>query len=257
MAWRLLLIVPTLDSYLLLPRLVESLREQSFKDWRALFIDGPSGEEHRTALAEICAADSRFSWQPQDRPDAGIFGAMNQGFAAAGPEDWILFWGSDDWAPEADVFARAVASLSPDCDLLVCRGRYVRSTVDPSSLGRATVFRWRGSYRRSLFFGSTPPHQATLIGPGSRACLARYAPGFRLAADLDYFLRLSRFSALRVQVLDLELVHMAEGGVSGREHRRRLAEVRHAYRRTFSWNWLLPFLMRYVQRVLSVLDPRR
>jgi hypothetical protein len=178
---------------------------------------------------------------------------MSQGFAAATPDDWLLFWGSDDWAPAPDVLERAAAALNPELDLLVCRGRYGR-TDQP---GRATAFRWRGSYRHSLFLGSTPPHQATLIGPGARKRLARYAPGFRLSADLDYFLQLSSDPGLRVSLLDLELVHMGEGGVSGVQHRRRLREVRRGYRRAFGWLWPVPFLMRYLQRGLSLIQAGR
>jgi glycosyltransferase involved in cell wall biosynthesis len=252
----LLLIVPTLNSHRLLPRLVESLQRQSFTGWRLLFIDGPSGPEHRACLEALCRADPRFRWQPQDPAEPGIYGAMNQGFAAAGPADWLLFWGSDDWAATPAVLEQAAAALAagPACDLLVCRGRYVSSRADGPAPGRATAFRWRGSYRRSLFLGATPPHQATLIGPGARRCRARYTPGFRLSADLDYFLQLCRCPELRVRVLDLELVHMAEGGVSGVEHRRRLQEVRQAYRRAFGWLWPLPCLLRYLQRGLSLLE---
>ncbi|WP_233130334.1 glycosyltransferase [Synechococcus sp. 1G10] len=252
----LLLIIPTLESQRLLPRLVESLRRQTFTRWRVLFIDGPSGRDHRAFLDQLCLKDARFGWQPQDPAEPGIFGAMNQGFAAAGPHEWLLFWGSDDWAAAEDVFSRAVAALAaltPQPDLLVCRGRYVSSPPGDATPGRSTAFRWRGTYRRSLFLGSTPPHQATLIGPGARQRLARYAQGFRLSADLDYFLQLSRWPDLRVQVLDLELVHMAPGGVSGVQHRRRLQEVRHAYRRAFGWCWPVPFLMRYLQRIISAL----
>jgi glycosyltransferase involved in cell wall biosynthesis len=257
---RILLIVPTLESFQLLPRLVQSLRGQTSGDWRVLFIDGPSGAEHRAWLDRLCAGDQRFRWIPQDPAEPGIFGAMSQGFAEAGPTDWLLFWGSDDWAATPDVFARVGEALGPDQpDLIVCRGRYVSMAADPAGqprLARATAFRWSGSYRRSLALGSTPPHQATLIGPGARARLARYAPGFQLSADLDYFLRLSRWPDLRVRVLDLELVHMAVGGASGVQHRRRLDEVRRAYRRAFGWRWPLPFLLRYVQRGLSLLEPR-
>ncbi|MBC1262442.1 glycosyltransferase [Synechococcus sp. BSF8S] len=256
----MLLIVPTLESFQLLPRLVTSLQGQTSGHWRVLFIDGPSGPQHRAWLDQLCAADSRFSWIPQDPTEPGIFGAMNQGFAAAGSTDWLLFWGSDDWAAAPDVFARvAQAGGADQPDLIVCRGRYVSVPADPAGqprLARATSFRWFGSYRRSLALGSTPPHQATLIGPGARARLARYAPGFQLSADLDYFLQLSRFKELCITRLDLELVQMAAGGVSGLRHRRRLAEVRWAYRRAFGWRWPLPFLLRYVQRGLSLLELR-
>ena len=50
---------------------------------------------------------------------------------------------------------------------------------------------------------------------------------------------------------DLELVHMGDGGVSGQQTRRRLAEVRRAYRRAFGAFWPVPFLLRYGQRIIS------
>jgi glycosyltransferase involved in cell wall biosynthesis len=265
----LLIVVPTLNSHGLLPRLLSSLQQQSWPHWRLLFIDGPSGPEHRAWLEHCCAAEPRCRWQEQDPAQPGIFGAMNQGFAAAddstSPADWLLFWGSDDWAAAPSVLAEAVSALETAAargllpDLLVCRGRY----VDPrsASLARASTFQPAGllsasAYRRALLLGSTPPHQATLFGPGARQHLARYTPGFRLSADLDYFLQLSRHPGLRVQCTDLELVHMAAGGVSGQHTRRRLQEVRRAYRRAFGWCWWMPFLLRYGRRLASLLHAR-
>lgn len=188
---------------------------------------------------------------------------MNQGFSHAGSADWLLFWGSDDWASGPTVLAEVASALETVFadgvapDLLVCRGRY--ADASSGSLARVTVFQPAGvldasTYRRALLLGSTPPHQATIFGPGARELLASYAPGFRLSADLDYFLQLSRYTGLRVQCLDLELVHMADGGVSGQQTQRRLQEVRLAYRRAFGWRWWFPFLMRYMRRAASLLE---
>jgi hypothetical protein len=44
---------------------------------------------------------------------------------------------------------------------------------------------------------------------------------------------------------------MGDGGVSGQQTRRRLAEVRRAYRRAFGAFWPVPFLLRYGQRIIS------
>ncbi len=265
----LLIVVPTLNSHVLLPRLLNSLQQQSWPHWRLLFIDGPSGPEHRAWLEHCCATEPRCRWQEQDPAQPGIFGAMNQGFAAAddstSPADWLLFWGSDDWAAAPNVLAEAGSALETAAargllpDLLVCRGRYVDARS--ASLARPSVFQPAGllsaaAYRRALLLGSTPPHQATLFGPGARQHLARYTPGFRLSADLDYFLQLSRHPGLRVQCTDLELVHMAAGGVSGQHTRRRLQEVRRAYRRAFGWCWWMPFLLRYGRRLASLLHAR-
>ncbi len=261
----LLIVVPTLNSHALLPRLLSSLQQQSWSHWRLLFIDGPSGLDHRAWLEHCCAIEPRCRWQEQNPAQAGIFGAMNQGFAAASPADWLLFWGSDDWAAAPSVLADVVSALKTAAarcllpDLLVCRGRYVdaRSTA----LARPSIFQPAGllssaAYRSALLLGSTPPHQATLFGPGARRRLARYTPGFRLSADLDYFLQLSRHPGLRVQCTDLELVHMAAGGVSGQHTRRRLQEVRWSYRRAFGWRWWVPFMLRYGRRLASLLHAR-
>lgn len=257
----LLIVVPTLNSYKLLPRLLCSLSAQSWPHWHLLFIDGPSNQEHRQWLDQCCLAEPRCRWLAQDPDEPGIFGAMNQGFAEACFDDWLLFWGSDDWAALPTVFSQLTASLEiaisqgNEPDLLICRGRYANAVN--GALARTTVFQAAGqfnsaAFHRALWFGSTPPHQATLIGPGARRRLARYSPGFRLSGDLDYFLQLSRVPGLRVQCLDLVLVHMATGGVSGKQTQRRLHEVRRAYRRAFGWRWLFPFVARYCRRLLSL-----
>lgn len=264
----MLIVVPTLNSHTLLPRLLASLQEQSWPHWQLLFIDGPSGPEHRQWLQQCCSDDHRCRWIRQDPAEPGIFGAMNQGFAAAHPDDWLLFWGSDDWAASSTVLAEVMVALEqaatgpvprqPRPDLVVCSGRYAAAD---GRLSRPSAFRPlfgskalldSAAYRRALQCGSTPPHQATLIGPGARRQLARYASGFRLSADLDYFLQLSRSRALHVQCLDLELVHMAAGGISAQQTKRRLREVRRAYRRAFGWLWWCPFLARYLRRLASL-----
>ena len=262
-----LIVVPTLDSYRLLPRLLTSLKNQSFPFWRLLFIDGPSRPEHRLWLDACCAREPRCQWVPQVPEESGMFGAMNQGFAAAADArcfaEGLLFWGSDDWAASSNVLAEIWNLLECEMsrpDLLVCGGRYFE--LSTGRFGRSTIFQppsllTATAYRRALLLGSTPPHQATLFGPGARQRLASYASGFRLSADLDYFLQLSRYSGLRVQCLDLELVHMADGGVSGQQTQRRLQEVRRAYLRAFGWLWWFPFLMRYLRRVVSLLDRSR
>lgn len=257
------LIVPTRDSEAFLPRLVESLQKQSLKPWRVSFIDASRGEACPARLTRLCQQDPRFDWRPQQPGSAGIYGAMNQGFSLAAPHEWLLFWGSDDWAAGPTVLEEAQACLEEamaagaPADLLVATGRYfhLKPATAPQA-GRRTALRWRGSYRRSLLLGSTPPHQATLIGPGARRRLAAYRTTFQLAADLDYFLRLCRWPDLHVSRTPLELVHMGDGGISGQQTSRRLREVRQAYRESFGLLWPLPFLMRYGQRLLSRIEPR-
>jgi len=260
-----LIIVPTLDSYHLLPSLVNSLRQQTFPHWRVQFIDGPSDQAHRQWLRMICNQDKRFGWESQFDVTTGIFGAMNQGIRRADPiSDWVLFWGSDDQAASPFVL-RSIADKLRNCKLsrlspciLVCSGQYFhRNEQDVTGikhcLGRKTRFIYRSSFRHSLFLGSTPPHQATFFGPGIFTLLSTFTTDLKLSADLDYFLRLSTHPEIRILQQDMEVVWIGDRGVSRKETKRRLREVCIAYQRAFEYRWWIPFFLRYLERIQSLI----
>ena len=71
-----LIVVPTLDSYRQLPRLIDSLKSQTYPFWRVIFVDGPSSDVHRRWLSNLCSCNERFTYILQDPPDSGIFGAI-------------------------------------------------------------------------------------------------------------------------------------------------------------------------------------
>lgn len=263
---RFLIIVPTFNSYNLLPPLVHSLLQQTYPHWRVQFIDGPSETKHREQLNAICNQDSRFSWQEQMPTESGIFAAMNQGIKSSDcTNDWILFWGSDDQAASPLVLELVAKRLEiykqennlPD--LLVCDGTYyhIDSSANSSnklSFGRKTKFTYHHSFRRSLFLGSTPPHQATFFSPNVLRTLPEFATDLKLSADLDYFLKLSTCAKITILVEDLEIVWIGDSGVSNRETKRRFTEVQAAYKRAFGNQWWIPFSLRYLQRVQSLVQ---
>ncbi|WP_413744866.1 glycosyltransferase [Synechococcus sp. MIT S9451] len=265
----LLIIVPTLNSYQLLPRLVSSLKQQTFTSWQLLFIDGSSSSEHIAYLNECCASDSRIHWVNQASHYHGIFGAMNQGFDLSMSEpfksDYILFWGSDDWAFSStslfDTFnSLDLSSVLPD--MIFTKGQYVSNKS--SQTGRITSFSKRkfidlSNFRRYLLFGYTPPHQATFFSVHSVFNFLRYSPDFSLSADLDYFLRVSKLNLdldqqapFLIQFVNLITVYISDGGVSAQYSKRRFNEVRKAYTASFSHLWWLPFILRYFRRLLSL-----
>ena len=263
-----LIIVPTLDSHSLLPALVNSLRQQTFPHWRVQFIDGHSAKPHRQYLELLCKQDNRFDWDYQLHANTGIFGAMNQGIKSSDlSNDWILFWGSDDQAASPLVLESVAKKLqnyilqNNPPDLLVCDGTYYHQGMNTLkdndySFGRKTKFAFRNSFRRSLFLGSTPPHQATFFGPGALSSVHEFATELKLSADLDYFLKLSQDPTIKVVVEEIDLVWIGDCGISKQETKRRLIEVRMAYRRAFGNKWWIPFFLRYLQRIQSVVETR-
>jgi glycosyltransferase involved in cell wall biosynthesis len=265
---KIAIIIPTLNSHALLGHLVASLQAQTWPDWQAIIVDGGSGEDTINYLQHLCANDQRFHCFQQEKRFKGIFGAMNQGWelVAATPawsQAWVLFWGSDDWAASPDVLATLAQQLDRfagagrEPDLLICRARYAK--VDAKGhriLGRRSSFKTVGSYRWSVFLGPTPPHQGTLFSPRVRQRLPFYADGFELSADVDYFLRLSRFADTDVEVIPMDLVEMSDGGVSGQKNKQRFREVKMAYKRRYGGFWWVSYGMRYAKRAADAVKGR-
>ena len=129
----ILIIVPTFNSYKLLPMLIDSLEKQSYLKWRLIFVDGKSSQEHRNWIINKCSENNRYNWIPQSENSNGIYGAMNDGFKAAKSDEWIIFWGSDDCAADTDAFHKVMLEIEkPEnhgLDLLVCKGRYFNPSL--------------------------------------------------------------------------------------------------------------------------------
>ncbi|MFN9694365.1 MAG: glycosyltransferase [Synechococcaceae cyanobacterium] len=267
-ASKIAIIIPTLNSHRVLADLVASLQAQTWPHWQAFIVDGGSGEATISYLDQLCANDHRFHCFQQETRFKGIFGAMNQGLeiVAGIPElnqAWVLFWGSDDWAASPEVLAALAQKLDQfadsgrEPDLLICAARYAR--VDAAGnriLGRRSSFKKLGSYRWSVLLGPTPPHQGTLFSPRVRQRLPFYADGFELSADVDYFLRLSRYADADVEVMPLDLVEMSAGGISGQKNKQRFQEVKLAYKRRYGALWWISYGMRYAKRAADAVKGR-
>ena len=74
------IIVPTLNTYKILPNLINSLKNQTWNYWELLFVDGDSNKEHYAWLKKECKKELRFKIIKQEKNYKGIYGAMNQGF---------------------------------------------------------------------------------------------------------------------------------------------------------------------------------
>ncbi len=258
----LLIIVPTLNSYKVLPRLIKSLFNQSYKDWRLLFVDGNSAKEHEKWISEFCSKDSRIKVIKQTSEYKGIYGAMNQGLNYANPNDWILFWGSDDWTYSEETFSNLMNVFNKykknnykDLPhLVIGRGVYIDFNSGKekriSKFVESKKYINSFNYLKNLFLGETPPHQATLFGPKARLNIPIFNEKFSLTADLDYFLRLSKIKNLKIEIIKDEIVCIGDGGVSARFLKLRILEVIKTYLLFFRILFFIPFIARYIKKII-------
>ncbi len=253
------IIVPTLNTYLILPKLINSLKIQTWKDWNLLFVDGNSTEKHSNWIIKSCSSDSRLNVIKQEKKFKGIYGAMNQGYKTIKDNELVLFWGSDDWAISPNVFEDVIAKVNTyknKYDLLICRGRYInfksqRITRNSNFFKNKFLMSLDSkAFKKSLFLGMTPPHQATFFNKKAFDKLSSFSENLKLASDLDYFLKLSCIDNISILVLDNELVNMSTNGISSQRNILRFKEVFYSYKNIFGILFFVPYTLRYIRRIL-------
>ena len=248
---KFLILVPTLNSYKLLPKLVESLKKQIFKEWRVIFVDGNSKEKHISYIKNICNNDSRFEYIIQSKNSSGIYGAMNEGFRNVSTNEWLLFLGSDDWLASNDVLFKInkLNKKPRDYHFLLGNAVYVENE---NVLLRNSFFNFFKSFNTSLFLGSTPAHQGTLYSYLLNK--EKFNEEYKLAADLEYFLRISKLKDLNLFITNQVITYMSNGGVSQKYVFLRIKEVIKAYYKHYGFVFFIPFFLRYSKRLISLFN---
>ncbi len=257
-----LIIVPTLNSYRLLPKLVSSLRSQIYQNWRVLFVDGHSNQNNINYLIKTESEDNRFSWVTQNKENPGIYSAMNQGLTFARDNDWILFWGSDDFASSKYTFSRIadlINNLGNKKPYLIF-GKTNYFDLIHKKKGRKSIFSNKknifiNSYqlRNLLFCGCSPPHQGTIFSPESIDNCEIFNTKYKIAADLEYFLNISLKSNINIFLFEESIANIGLGGFSSKSNLKRFKEVINIYIKIFGILSIFPFILRYLKRIFSVL----
>ena len=254
---KLVLIIPTLNSYTSLPKLINSLKMQTFVNWKLIFVDGNSSIEHKKWLEEQCKRDERLSCINQINTNLGIYGAMAEGVDNIDFSDWILFWGSDDWAFSNNTFEKISNEIDDYCknnikpDLIICNGKYIN---EKGEIVRNSNFSLYKTFRLSLFIGSIPAHQATIFNAKLLKNKISFKTKYRLAADLDIFLRISKIKNIIIKTCNIDIVKISPGGISNQLFKNRICEVYNAYKSSFGLFWLIPFSIRYLKKLVSYLS---
>ena len=249
----ILIIVPTKNSTKYLGKLVQSLLDQEDPNWRVIFVDFKSEKYHKNYLENICEQERRFTMKNQISK-TGIYGAQNLGFKLCNNNEWILFWGADDYASNRKVISNIRRTILKNKlhDLIIFKGRFVDfKTGKEKSKGHFTKLKTRDlqnyAYKKLLFFGFRQSHQGTLINPRLNLKNLRYDEKLYLAADLNFYLDCSNKKGLISKTVNTNIVDIGIGGISRKKHLQRFAEVFYIYWKSFKFLFFVPFILRYIK----------
>lgn len=104
---------------------VESVRAQTFKDWRLLIVDDCSRDETRELAQRLAEDDGRIGVLHNEK-NLGVGGTRNRGITEADSE-WIAFLDSDDmWQADKLEAQMKLAASVPEAKLLFTGSGFMR-----------------------------------------------------------------------------------------------------------------------------------
>lgn len=176
-------IIATRNAAAHLPRCLESLRAQAFRDFEVVVMDG--GSTDGTVELLKASADVVATWR--SGPDAGLYSAWNAALALARGE-WICFLGADDWLWDAGSLER----VAPRLRAALPRHRVVYGTlrqVDEAGRVVEELGRPWPEFRARFLSHDCLPHPGLMHHRSLFERHGRFDESFRIGADYEFLLR--------------------------------------------------------------------
>ena len=192
-------ITVTIDSDRVLKATVESVSAQTYPDIEHIIVDG-IGERFSGGIT------STYHLEPN-----GVYDALNFGISHANGDIIGILHGGDRFA-STEIIEKVAEAFNADPSLDFIFGDirfYNQSTGKPGRIYHAGRFT-----PRHLTYGMAPPHPSLYIRRQAAGRIGPYRTDFRLAADLDMWMRLFADTSLKSKYIPEIFVEMSSGGAS-------------------------------------------
>lgn len=204
------IITATYNAATTLPRLLESLAEQTCRDFELIIQDGASKDD-TVAVAESYRDRLPFLSLASE-PDTGIYDAWNKALPRIRGE-WVLFLGADDLLTTPQVLEHAKNILSTFTESVLFGAGNLVLVDSFGDVQRTIAVDCTESFQRLRKIGNIPlPHSALLT---RQTLLANNAfdASYKIAGDYDFLCRTWK-NASQAKELHLCITNMALGGIS-------------------------------------------
>ncbi|MDO5415007.1 MAG: glycosyltransferase family 2 protein [Bacillota bacterium] len=124
MAPKVSVIIPVYNVEKYIRKMLESVRNQRFKDFEVLIINDGSTDNSQDIIDEFCAKDSRFKSYVQE--NAGVAATRNVGIEKA-VGDYIVFYDPDDFIPRKAIGKMYKAAINNNADIAIGIMKEVRA----------------------------------------------------------------------------------------------------------------------------------
>ncbi|MDC7280519.1 glycosyltransferase [Butyrivibrio fibrisolvens] len=152
------IIIPVYNAEKYLPRCIESLLNQTYKDIEIVLVNDSSKDKSAIVCEEYAKQDSRVKFYSKDNEGAGI--ARNYGISKANGE-FLGFCDADDYV-EPDMYEKLIESVSDTYDIAYCLHTNEKSI--PVKTGEIKIFNRDNIWDLLVGeVGSKPNHKADYL----------------------------------------------------------------------------------------------
>lgn len=200
------IITVTFNSAATIRETLESVKNQTYLNIEHIIIDGASTDDTLDIVKQYPSVSRIIS-----EPDKGIYDAMNKGIAIATGEV-IGILNSDDLLENNDIISDiAHVFQTQGTDAVFGHLSYFRTGEEDK-----IVRTWQSKPYYDHFFedGETPPHPTLYVRKKVYDEIGVYRTDFKIAADIEFMLRLLKKEKRTSYFLNKEIVKMRMGGVS-------------------------------------------
>ena len=116
------IIIPTYNRAEIIPRTLDSVRNQDYQNWECIIVDDHSTDNTKEVIFKYCNTDNRFKYFINSRKK-GAQGARNEGIVQASGE-WVLLFDSDDYLFPS-YLKKLVESIPSGSQIIACYGQMI------------------------------------------------------------------------------------------------------------------------------------
>ena len=186
---------------------IQSVRDQTFRDFEYIIIDGKSSDGSVDVIKEHLTDGLDLKWLSEE--DAGIFDAMNKGIRMASGK-YLLFLNSGDTLDNETVIRR-VLERPHNADVLIGQCRVMK--------GGQQIWMQspRKRYTLKSVLNDSIPHQASFIQRELFERYGLYRDDLRMMGDWEFFLRTIILGGCSVEPLPIVISQYDTTGVSSNQ----------------------------------------
>jgi len=228
------IITVTYNAAAVLPPTLESVKEQTCRDFEYLVIDGASTDS-TLQLVDNAGIATTTVWS---EPDKGLYDAMNKAIDRAQGK-YLIFLNAGDAFASAETLAHIALKAQDDPDVIYGQTQLVdasRQVVGMRHLTAPEVLDWK-----SFSDGMLVCHQAFVA---KREICPHYDLSFRYSADYDWCIRVLRKSHRCAYVGPNPIISFLTDGLTSKYHNTSLKE---RYRIMCHYYGTLPTTLRHVR----------